>query len=143
LLRSIQLVEMFQAAGARVESEQGAGEFTVIIDGRRSRLVPVDVRRAPERSVPGAFVDENGNLRIVTVNGLVVTSYPVVDDVFAFRDALRQVNPLLDLSFDANANIVIRGGDASFYWVGRGDILIAPAPIGSIPGLKLRSLDSP
>lgn len=147
LITSIRLIGELQ--GSDVGQTQ-AGEIRVTTDDLMSLVLPVSVSMADPGVPEGTYINDEGDIVLVTGNRRVVVAYPVLVDQPAFVSALEAIG--LQLQYDARANLVVNSGGSQnasvgdgsfgimalgvdFYYSGRPDVSALPAHRGTQPGM--------
>ncbi|MEX2334973.1 MAG: hypothetical protein WD600_11990, partial [Pseudohongiella sp.] len=113
-------------------------------------VLPLSVSKASPDDEPGAYVDANGNVRIVTDTGRVILAAPVLEDGEGFAGFLDRAGLALS-AFDERGNMVIEeemqvsvsrsSGQMAMqsqhrgFNIGRPDLLSVPASRGDAPGV--------
>lgn len=150
ILQALQSLPEYSLVGGLGQDEV-SGEIRVYHPDFRASVVPFRVSQAQADDQPGTRVDDNGDIVLVTANGRVVVSFPVLVNGDAFIQALLGTD--LVLSFDNRGNLVATpdaSGDteatagnmvyaalgADYYLTARPDVLAVPAARSSEPGLN-------
>lgn len=112
LLRSIQLLGGFdEASGSSVDQQSDTGELLVVTADSRSAILPVKVTMANSEDEEGAFINDDGDVVMVTANRRVIVSYPSVQGKGVLSGFLASLG--LDLAFDDRANLVMAPGQGN------------------------------
>ena len=135
LLEAVRMLNQFSSGAVVVTGD----ELSVRVDQSRSRLLPVALHRAASGAEPGATIDEDGHMRIVTDSGLQLTSLPLIEDVETLRRVTEQAASRLTLGFDPSGGIEVRSGQNDV-WFGKGDVVAvavaANTPTGIVADLQ-------
>ncbi len=139
LIASIRLITDLSTADV---SQTQSGEVVVVTEDSQSAVLPVSISRADPDMAEGTYINDDGDVVLVTGNLRVVIAYPALVDQSAFTTALETMG--LQLAYDSRANLMVSLGgqnsnpmalSVSSYYSGRPAVVALPAQRGTQPGL--------
>ncbi|MDX1491934.1 MAG: S8 family serine peptidase [Pseudohongiellaceae bacterium] len=104
-------------------SQEASGDFILELAGIRANLIPVRVAMAEASEAPGLYINDDGDIELITGNGRSVTSLVSLQESSDFGLSLG--NLALAMSYDERANVLITTTpeDAGAYFLVRPDTL--------------------
>lgn len=105
LIQSIQLLNDLTEMDASVSQNGSSGELLVVTESTRSVVLPVQVHMANPDDEEGTFINEDGDIVLVTANRRVVISYPALQGSEVFADFVASLG--LQLDYDDRANLIL------------------------------------
>ncbi|MGM0631609.1 MAG: GLUG motif-containing protein [Pseudomonadota bacterium] len=139
-IAGIRLPEAFGAG--EVLQDRGTGELGILSNGVRATVLPYSVRQAASGRDEGVFINEDGDVVLVTANDREVLAYPVVADPAVLDRVLGDLG--LKVQYDERAMMRLSPvddvSDDSGYQTARADVLAVPASSVDEEGLYFRDV---
>lgn len=105
LIQSIQLLNDLTELDASVSQQSGSGELLVVTESTRSAVLPVQVHMANPDDEEGTFINEDGDVVLVTANRRVIITYPALQGSEVFDDFAASLG--LQLAYGDRANLIL------------------------------------
>lgn len=149
LIDAVQSIEVFDAGGATV-MQLANGQITVSGDGYEAVTLPVAIVQAQTGQAPGVYYGDNGDILLITEDGLGIRAYARHVDSASLQNMLSDMS--LQITFTPSGQMLVSStgpGDDSpedgrmvmalqadeTYFSARPDVLAIPAHRGDTTGL--------
>ncbi len=138
IIDSIRLQDNYTTFEVRQDSSRG--ELSIFSKETRATILPYSVRAASPDSEAGLFINEDGDIVLVTSNQREVSAHPVVADNALLQSELDKFG--ITLHYDEHAIMRLFGADgipgSMNYLTARADMLAIPASSSAAEGVFLR-----
>lgn len=105
LIQSIQLLNDLTELDASVSQHGSSGELLVVTESTRSAVLPVQVHMANPDDEEGTFINEDGDVVLVTANRRVIITYPALQGSEVFNDFVASLG--MQLAYGDRANLIL------------------------------------
>lgn len=149
LIDAVQSIEVFDTGGATV-TQQSTGQITVKGDGYQAVTMPVEIVQAQIGQEPGVYYGEDGDILLITEDGLGIRAYPLPADSASLQSMMTDRS--LQITFSPLGQMLVSPSETSddalqsdrivmalqieqTYFIARPDVLAIPAWRGNTLGL--------